>query len=147
MSTCLRAGPARHVCKRGMGRASSFSGHHMGVRKRVIFVTRDIKFLARQSKCGTGMLALILRVPGGDYHSSLLTPLIPSTSTHDRIVIYSRGISPGTSPMTVDLNWENSANSLSRALVASDEPLVPYYDLSDGQMDRRIALSISRSTG
>jgi hypothetical protein len=51
--TCLRAGPTRQVCKRGMGRASSFLGHRTGVRKGVAFVTRDINFLARLSKCGT----------------------------------------------------------------------------------------------
>lgn len=86
-------------------------------------------------------------VPAGDYHTSSLTPLISSSISQGQIVTYSRLISPGTSSMIVDLNWVNTANSLSLTIVAPDETLGPYYDLSDGQTDGRIALSISSSTG
>jgi len=62
-------------------------------------------------------------------------------------VTYSRVISSGTSSMVVDLNWVNTANSLSLTIVAPDETLGPYYDLSDGQTDGRISLGISSSAG
>jgi len=85
--------------------------------------------------------------PSGNLHTPTLTPLVTSTISQGQIVAYSRVISPGTSSMIVDLNWVNSANSLSLTIVAPDATLGPYYDLSDGQTDGRIALSISSSTG
>ena len=85
--------------------------------------------------------------PSGNLHAPTLTPLVTSTISQGQIVAYSRVISPGTSSMIVDLNWVNTANSLSLTIVAPDETLGPYYDISDGQTDGRIALSISSSTG
>jgi hypothetical protein len=86
-------------------------------------------------------------MPAGNHHTFTLTPLVSSSISQGQIVTYSRVISSGTSTMVVDLNWVNTANSLSLTIVAPDETLGPYYDLSDGQTDGRISLSISSSSG
>jgi hypothetical protein len=60
---------------------------------------------------------------------------------------YSYFIPPGTASITTDLNWVDTSDSLSLTIVTPDRTLGPYYDASDGIVNGRIALVISRAGG
>ncbi len=55
---------------------------------------------------------------------------------------------PSQPGFTVDLNWGNSANSLSLTVFTPDGYVLgPYYDSADGRIDGRICLYFSKGTG
>jgi hypothetical protein len=52
----------------------------------------------------------------------------------------------GSTGVTIDLNWGNSANSLQLTMYASDGSVAgPFYDSADGRIDGRICISLSRN--
>ncbi|MCK9579780.1 MAG: peptidase domain-containing protein [Methanoregula sp.] len=53
----------------------------------------------------------------------------------------------GYTAFITDLNWGVPANSLSLTIVAPDSTLGPYYDSSDGVINGRITLRISKASG
>lgn len=77
----------------------------------------------------------------------VITPLSTGGITQGETMWQTKSVSPGTSSMFVDLNWGNTANSLTLTVMAPDGTLGPYYDSSDGTINGRIYLVISQSTG
>ena len=73
--------------------------------------------------------------------------VISSSISQGQLLSYSRYINPGTTSIISDLNWGDTADSLTLTLVAPDTTLGPYYDGSDGQINGRIYLRISKSSG
>jgi len=69
------------------------------------------------------------------------------TINQGQLDTYSNYVSSGTTSMTYDLNWGDTSDSLSLALIAPDATLGPYYDNIDGQTDGRIYITVSRSSG
>ncbi len=59
-------------------------------------------------------------------------------------VSYRRSIPTGMSDITCDLNWLNPESSLKITIFGPDGMMGPYYDSSDGKVDGRIFLQISR---
>ncbi|MBN1431186.1 MAG: peptidase domain-containing protein [Methanomicrobiaceae archaeon] len=53
----------------------------------------------------------------------------------------------GKSSFFADLNWGDSSDSLSLTVYAPDCTLGPYYDSADGQINGRINIRISKSSG
>lgn len=60
---------------------------------------------------------------------------------------YSTYVPTGKTSFFTDLYWGNPANSLSLSIFAPDAIFGPYYDSSDGYIDGRINLRISRTSG
>jgi len=58
---------------------------------------------------------------------------------------YSHAVQPGTSQMTVDLNWGNTASSLSLTIAAPSTVVGTFHDADDGVTDGRIHITVSRS--
>lgn len=86
--------------------------------------------------------------PAGDLVlPDLMLPMSVDTITQGEMDWYSRYVSSGTSSMTVDLNWGNTANSLALTILAPDATLGPYYDSSDGTTNGRIAFVVSQYGG
>jgi hypothetical protein len=86
-----------------------------------------------------------------DIRGGILLPEASSLTstgiTQGQTQTYSRYVNSGTTSIISDLNWGNTANSLSLTIVAPDATLGPYYDGADGQIDGRIYLRISKSSG
>lgn len=59
-------------------------------------------------------------------------------------VSYHRSIPSGMSDITCDLNWLNPKSSLKITIFGPDGMMGPYFDSSDGKVDGRIFLQISR---
>ena len=76
-----------------------------------------------------------------------LSSRVSATITQGELDSYSTYVSSGTTSMTYDLNWGDTSDSLSLALIAPDATLGPYYDNIDGQTDGRIYITVSRSSG
>lgn len=77
----------------------------------------------------------------------LMTPMSSSVLSQGETHTYSRYVSSGTTSMIADLNWGDTSDSLSLTIIAPDATLGPYYDGADGQVNGRILLRISRSSG
>jgi hypothetical protein len=60
---------------------------------------------------------------------------------------YSTYVPAGKTSFYTDLYWGAPANSLSLTIVAPDTTLGPFYDSSDGRIDGRINLRITKSGG
>jgi hypothetical protein len=59
---------------------------------------------------------------------------------------YSFYVPSGSTGVTIDLNWGNSANSLQYTMYAADGSVAgPYYDSADGRIDGRICIYLSRN--
>jgi len=72
---------------------------------------------------------------------------VSATISQVELDSYSRSVAPGTTAIISDLNWGDTSDSLSLTLVAPDATLGPYYDGIDGQMNGRIYISITKSSG
>jgi len=75
--------------------------------------------------------------------SPMTTSVISQGETHS----YTRYVYAGTTSIVSDLNWGDTADSLSLTVIAPDATLGPYYDAADGLIDGRIYLRISKTTG
>lgn len=66
--------------------------------------------------------------------------------TQGQAQYYSFYVPPGSTGVTVDLNWGNPANSLQYTMFAADGSVAgPYYDNADGRIDGRICIYLSRN--
>ncbi|WP_292345593.1 MULTISPECIES: hypothetical protein [unclassified Methanoregula] len=62
-------------------------------------------------------------------------------------VYYSKYVSSGTMAIYPDLNWGDTSDSLTLTISAPDATLGPYNDASDGVINGRIYLSVSKPSG
>jgi hypothetical protein len=60
---------------------------------------------------------------------------------------YTTAVSPLNTAFYSDLNWANPSNSLTLTLVVPTTQFGPYSDASDGTVDGRITLRITKSSG
>jgi hypothetical protein len=58
---------------------------------------------------------------------------------------YSHVVPSGTSQLTADLNWGNSANSLALTITSPTTNIGTFHDADDGAIDGRIHITISKS--
>ena len=77
----------------------------------------------------------------------VVIPLSAGTITQGETDWYYYYIPSGTTSITTDLNWGDISDSLSLTIIAPDGTLGPYYDASDGVINGRITLLISRPAG
>lgn len=77
----------------------------------------------------------------------MTVPLSAGTIMQGETDWYYYYVSPGTTVITPDLNWGDISDSLSLTIIAPDGTLGPYYDASDGVINGRITLSVSRFAG
>nr|WP_321353065.1 peptidase domain-containing protein [uncultured Methanoregula sp.] len=82
----------------------------------------------------------------GDQLASI-SSLVSGSISQGQLHSYSRYVYSGTTSIISDLNWGDTADSLSLTLVAPDITLGPYYDSADGWTDGRIYLIVSKSSG
>jgi hypothetical protein len=75
------------------------------------------------------------------------SPMSSSVISQGETHTYTRYVNPGTTSIISDLNWGDTADSLSLTFIAPDATLGPYYDAADGVIDGRIYLRISKTTG
>ena len=84
-------------------------------------------------------------------HNTIKLPqvarLMSSSISQGQSQMYSSSVPSGKTTFYADLNWGNSANSLSLTIRAPDAAFGPFYDSSDGQIDGRINIMISRAGG
>lgn len=73
--------------------------------------------------------------------------LVSSTISQGELHSYSRYVYSGTTSIISDLNWGDTADSLSLTLVTPETTLGPYYDGADGQVNGRIFLRVSKPSG
>jgi hypothetical protein len=73
--------------------------------------------------------------------------LVSTTISQGELHSYSRYVYSGTTSIISDLNWGDTADSLSLTLVTPETTLGPYYDGADGQVNGRIFLSVSKPSG
>ncbi len=86
--------------------------------------------------------------PAGNLHlPAVASPLTVGTITTGETDWYSITVLSGTASITPDLNWGDVTDSLSLTVIAPDETVGPFYDISDGVMDGRIFITISRTGG
>jgi len=86
--------------------------------------------------------------PAGDlYMPEVMSPMSAGTITQGETDWYSVYVSPGTSSLTMDLNWGYIPDSLTLTVLAPDATLGPYYDSSDGTMNGRITLQVTQAGG
>lgn len=70
------------------------------------------------------------------------------TITQGQTRWHSSFVPSGSTSFITDLNWGNSANSLTKTIYVPDgSTLGPYSDSSDGTVNGRIYLSITRTQG
>lgn len=77
----------------------------------------------------------------------LIQPLSAGTISQGQTVYYSKYVSSGTTSLVSDLNWGDTSDSLTLTITAPDATFGPYSDASDGSVNGRIYLSISKTTG
>jgi hypothetical protein len=86
--------------------------------------------------------------PAGNlYLPAGMAPMTAGTITQGETDWYSTVVPSGKTSITVDLNWGYVPDSLTLTVVAPDGNLGPLYDASDGSMDGRILMTISRAGG
>jgi hypothetical protein len=88
------------------------------------------------------------------------TPMTPGTSNMGTFSAMASGVNyitqgqtkwssfnvpSGSTGVTIDLNWGNSANSLQYTMYAADGSIAgPFYDNADGRIDGRICIYLSK---
>ncbi|MFA5267570.1 MAG: peptidase domain-containing protein [Methanoregula sp.] len=77
----------------------------------------------------------------------VLIPLSAGTIMQGETDWYYHYIPSGTASLTTDLYWGDTSDSLSLTIIAPDGTLGPFYDSSDGVINGRITLSVSRAGG
>ncbi|MFA5266727.1 MAG: peptidase domain-containing protein [Methanoregula sp.] len=77
----------------------------------------------------------------------LIQPMSAGTISQGQTVYYSKYVSSGTTSLTPDLYWGDTSDSLTLTITAPDATFGPYSDASDGTVNGRIYLSISKTTG
>ncbi len=86
--------------------------------------------------------------PAGGLHLPLIdSPKTAGTITQDETDWYYYVVSSGKTSMITDLYWGDTSDSLALTIFAPDGTLGPYYDSSDGIIDGRVNLEISRIPG
>lgn len=70
-----------------------------------------------------------------------------STITQGQTDLYSTSVPSGKTAFSPYLYWGTPSNSLSLTIRAPDSLMGPYYDSTDGVVDGRISLRISRAGG
>jgi hypothetical protein len=85
----------------------------------------------------------VIKVTGLPDISARMSSLITQGETHT----YTRNVVSGTTSIVSDLNWGDTADSLSLTIIAPDATLGPYYDGADGTINGRIFLRVSKSSG
>lgn len=86
--------------------------------------------------------------PAGDLHMpAVMSPMTVGTITQGQSKWYYYVVPSGKTSMITDLNWGDTSDSLALTIYAPDGTLGPYYDSSDGVIDGRINLAISRTAG
>jgi hypothetical protein len=86
--------------------------------------------------------------PAGNlYLPMAISPMTVGTITQGQTDWYTVTVPSGAASITADLNWGYVPNSLSLTAIAPDGTAGPYYDVSDGVMNGRIFLTISRIGG
>jgi hypothetical protein len=78
---------------------------------------------------------------------SVMSPMTAGSITQGQSKWYYYVVPSGKTSMITDLNWGDTSDSLALTIYAPDGTLGPYYDSSDGVIDGRINLAISRTTG
>jgi len=78
---------------------------------------------------------------------SVILPMSAGTISQGQTVYYSKYVLPGTTSLVPDLNWGDTSDSLSLTISAPDATLGPYTDASDGVINGRIYLSVSKPSG
>jgi len=76
-----------------------------------------------------------------------VSPMTVGTITQGETDWYTVTVPTGAASITPDLNWGSVSDSLSLTAIAPDGTAGPYYDSSDGVMDGRIFLTITRAGG
>jgi hypothetical protein len=90
----------------------------------------------------------IIVIPGDDMRLPGYLPLTYDTITQGETDYFARYVLPGTSRLTLDLNWGTPSNSLSLTVSTPVGTYGPYYDSSDGKpSDGRIVLTMSGGSG
>jgi hypothetical protein len=86
--------------------------------------------------------------PAGNlFMPAVMSPMTGGTITQGETDWYSVIVPSGAASITANLNWGDTADSLSLTAIAPDGTIGPYYDVSDGVTDGRIFLTISRTGG
>lgn len=86
--------------------------------------------------------------PGESLHlPAVMSPMTAGTITQGETDWYSYVVPPGTTSLTVDLNWGYAPDSLTLTAIAPDGTLGPYHDADDGATNGRIFLTFSKSSG
>ena len=87
--------------------------------------------------------------PAGNlFLPAVVMPMSTNTISQGQTRLYSNYVSPGTTTLYVDVNWGgDTATSLTLTIITPDATLGPYTDSSDGIVNGRIYLSISKPSG
>ncbi len=78
---------------------------------------------------------------------AVVLPMSAGTISQGQTAYYSKYVSSGTTTLVPDLNWGDASDSLTLTISAPDATLGPYNDASDGMVNGRIYLSISKPSG
>jgi hypothetical protein len=78
---------------------------------------------------------------------SIIMPLSGGSITQGQTIYFSKYVAPGTTGLVPDLNWGDPSDSLTLLISAPDQTLGPYNDASDGIVNGRIYLYISKPSG
>jgi hypothetical protein len=78
---------------------------------------------------------------------SVVLPMSSGVISQGQTVYYSKYVPYGTTSLAPDLYWGDTSDSLTLTVSAPDATLGPYNDASDGVINGRIYLSISKPTG
>jgi hypothetical protein len=78
---------------------------------------------------------------------SVVLPMSSGTISQGQTLFYSKYVPAGTTLLVPDLNWGDPTDSLTLTISAPDATLGPYSDASDGLINGRIYLSVSKPSG
>lgn len=78
---------------------------------------------------------------------SIVVPLSGGSISQGQTVYFSKYVSSGTTSLVPDLYWGDTSDSLTLTISAPDTTLGPYNDASDGIVNGRIYLSVSKPGG
>ncbi len=77
----------------------------------------------------------------------IIMPLSSGSISQGQTVFFSKYVPYGTTSLVTDLNWGDTSDSLTLTISAPDATLGPYNDASDGILNGRIYLFISKPGG
>jgi len=119
----------------------------MKVFRKVLFVVivATLMLVSIVSAQNSDKNTILVIEPGYNYTQTGMSVCSVDSIMQGETDYFSKYVSPGTTQLVVDLNWGTSSNTLSLTIISPTGQYGPYYDGSDGIIDGRTVLSITRS--